>query len=113
LFVLLSYSSWAQDADSSQKLSQRIQNEADLLDSYSSELKLNAEQVKRLQDLLTKADISLSEWKTLSEARQKEYLALLADFESMRKKLRNSKLWWIGIGAGCFLAGMVTGLLID
>jgi hypothetical protein len=26
---------------------------------------------------------------------------------------RNSKLWWIGIGAGAFLAGMITGLLID
>ncbi|MDR2491475.1 MAG: hypothetical protein LBD20_08760 [Spirochaetaceae bacterium] len=86
LFVLAPFFCWAQDADFSQKLSQRIQNEADLLDSYSSELKLNAAQLKHLQELLTKADISLSEWKTLSEERQKEYLALLADYESMHHR---------------------------
>jgi capsule polysaccharide export protein KpsE/RkpR len=113
LFLLVPFFCWAQGVDPSQKLSTRIQNEADLLEIYSSELKLNAEQVKHLQELLTKADVSLSEWKNLSEEQQREYLALLADYESMRKKLKNSKLWWIGIGAGCFLAGLVTGLLIN
>ena len=104
---------WAQDADSAQKLSKRIESEAGLLESYSEELKLSVEQVKNLQALLTKADISLTEWKNLSEARQKEYLALLADYESMRRKLRNSRLWWIATGAAAFAAGLVTGVLID
>jgi capsule polysaccharide export protein KpsE/RkpR len=117
LCVLVPFSLWAAGCGFLAKLSRRIQNEADLLDSFSSELKLNAAHVKRLQELLTKADISLSEWKTLSEERQREYLALLADYESMRKKLRNSRRFWIGIAAASFAAGaaagIVTGLAIN
>jgi hypothetical protein len=113
LLFSFSASLWGQDAAQAQKLSTRIENEAALLESFSRELKLNAEQVKNLQDLLAKADLSLNEWKNLSEERRKEYLALLQDYESMRKKLRNLRLYWILTGAAAFAAGLLTGALID
>ena len=113
--LLLLYSAllWGQDSRAGQPLSRQIEAEADYLESLSGELQMSVESVKHLEGLLQKAQLSLTDWEKLSEERQKEYLALLDDYERLRKKSRNWKIFTAVTVIASFMAGTLTGILID
>ena len=113
LLLLYSASLWGQDSRAGQPLSRQIEAEADYLESLSGELQMSVESVKHLEGLLQKAQLSLTDWEKLSEERQKEYLALLDDYERLRKKSRNWKIFTAVTVIASFMAGTLTGILID
>ena len=113
LLLLLSASLWGQGSPEGQPLSRQIEAEAGYLESLSGELRMSVESVKHLETLLQKAQLSLTDWETLSAERQREYLALLDDYERLRKKSRNWKIFTAVSVIASFAAGLLTGVLID
>jgi hypothetical protein len=55
----------------------------------------------------------LTGWEKLSAERQREYLALLGDYERLRKKSRNWKIFTLVTALASFAAGTLAGVLID
>jgi hypothetical protein len=104
---------WGQDSPAAPPLSRQIEAEADYLESLSAELRMSVESVKHLETLLQKAELSLTGWEKLSVERQKEYLALLGDYERLRKKSRNWKIFTLVTAIASFSAGTLVGVLID
>jgi molecular chaperone GrpE (heat shock protein) len=113
LFSLLSPSLWGQSPPAPPSLSRQIENEADFLENMSKELQMSVEQVKSLETILEKANLSLAEWEKLSKARQEEFLRLASDYEKLRRKLRNWKRGAIILSAAAFAAGALTGYLVS
>jgi hypothetical protein len=112
LLLFFSASLWGQDSPAGAPLSRQIEAEAAYLESLSAELQMNVESVKHLETLLQKAQLSLTDWETLSAERQREYLALLSDYERLRKKSRNLKIFTAVTAIASFAAGLLTGVLI-
>jgi hypothetical protein len=74
---------------------------------------MSVESVKHLETLLQKAELSLTDWEKLSVERQREWLALLDDYERLRKKSRNWKVFTAITAIAAFAAGTLTRVLID
>jgi hypothetical protein len=113
LLFLYSASLWGQDSQGERSLSRQIEAEADYLENLSAELQTSVESAKHLETLLQKAQLSLTDWEKLSEERQREYLALLDDYERLRKRSRNWKVFTAVTAIAAFLARTLTGVLID
>jgi molecular chaperone GrpE (heat shock protein) len=113
LFSLFAPLLWGQSSPAPPSLSRQIENEADYLENMSKELQMSVEQVKNLETILEKANLSLNEWEKLSRARQEEYLRLASDYEKLRRTLRNWKRGAIVLTAAAFTAGALTGWLVS
>jgi hypothetical protein len=111
--LCFSASLWGQDSRAGPPLSRQIEAEADYLESLSAELRMSVESLKHLETLLQKAELSLTGWEKLSAERQKEYLALLGDYERLRKRPRNWKIFTLVTAIASFAAGTLAGVLIS